>query len=83
MTLRGTTGAVGERLSASAARHRGPRLASLFDDALLVATVVVALGNRRLTEHGERVLKLVCGVELLALAAALRFRPDGSGLSKS
>jgi glutaredoxin len=46
------------------------------DDALMVATAVVTLGSRRLTERGGRWLKLLSGALMLALGATMILRPQ-------
>ena len=48
----------------------------IADDALLVATAVIALGSHRLTERAGRWLKLASGLVMLALGLVLAFRPD-------
>lgn len=50
--------------------------AYMADDALLVAIAVIGLGSGKLSERGGRILQLVSGGVMLALAAALLFRPD-------
>jgi glutaredoxin len=51
-------------------------LAYMADDALMVATAVVALSSRKLTEHAGRGLKLVSGAVMLALGATMILRPE-------
>lgn len=51
-------------------------LAYVADDALMVALAVFTLGSRRLDERSGRWLKLASGAAMLALGAALLFRPD-------
>jgi glutaredoxin len=46
------------------------------DDTVMVATAVVALGSRKLTERGGRWLKLLSGIVMLALGAVLIVWPD-------
>jgi hypothetical protein len=46
------------------------------DDTVMVATAVVALGSRKLTERGGRWLKLLSGMVMLALGAVLIVWPD-------
>jgi hypothetical protein len=48
----------------------------LADDALIVATAVMALGSRRLTERAGRWLKLLSGVVMLVLGAVMIMRPQ-------
>lgn len=48
----------------------------ITDDALMVGTAVIALGNRKLTERAGRWLKLFSGVVMLALGAVMLLRPD-------
>jgi hypothetical protein len=47
----------------------------IADDSLMVATAVLALGSGKLTERGGRVLKLLSGLVMLTLGAALLLRP--------
>ena len=49
--------------------------AYMADDSLMVATAVVALSSRRLTEHAGRWLKLASGAVMLALGATMILRP--------
>jgi len=51
-------------------------LAYMTDDALMVATAVVALSSRKLTEHAGRGLKLVSGAVMMALGATMILRPE-------
>lgn len=51
-------------------------LAYVFDDAALVALVVVTLGRRKLREDQGRWLKLVSGAVMLLLGILLLLRPD-------
>jgi glutaredoxin len=51
-------------------------VAYMADDSLMVATAVVALSSRRLTEHAGRWLKLASGVVMLALGATMIVRPE-------
>jgi glutaredoxin len=46
------------------------------DDTVMVATAVMALGSRKLTERGGRWLKLLSGVVMLALGVMLVAWPD-------
>ncbi len=48
----------------------------LADDSLMVATAVITLGSRKLTERAGRWLKLLSGMVMLLLGAALLLRPD-------
>lgn len=48
----------------------------IFDDSLMVATAVVALGSRKLTERAGRWLKLLSGGVMIALGAVLILRPE-------
>lgn len=47
----------------------------IADDALMVTLAVLALGQRKLTEHTGRWLKLISGAVMLALGAVLALRP--------
>jgi len=47
----------------------------IADDAVMVATAVIALGSRKLTEHAGRWLKLLSGAVMLALAGVMMLRP--------
>jgi glutaredoxin len=51
-------------------------LGYIFDDSLMVATAVIALGSRKLTEHAGRWLKLLSGVVMLVLGLVLILRPE-------
>jgi len=51
-------------------------LAYMADDTLMVATAVVALSSRKLTEQAGRGLKLVSGAVMLALGATMILRPE-------
>jgi glutaredoxin len=51
-------------------------LGYIADDTLMVTVAVVALGNRKLTEHTGRWLKLLSGMVMLALGVVLLVRPD-------
>lgn len=51
-------------------------LGYIADDALMVTVAVVALGNRKLTEHTGRWLKLLSGLVMLALGIVLLLRPE-------
>lgn len=51
-------------------------VAYVFDDAVMVALAVLTLSRHKLTERAGRWLKLVSGIVMLALAAALLFAPD-------
>lgn len=51
-------------------------LGYIADDALMVTLAVLALSNRKLSEHTGRWLKLVSGAVMLALGAILILRPD-------
>jgi len=51
-------------------------LAYMADDTLMVATAVVALSSRKLTERAGRGLKLVSGAVMLALGATMILRPE-------
>jgi cytochrome c biogenesis protein CcdA len=51
-------------------------LGYLTDDAVMVATAVIALGSRRLGERAGGWLKLVSGIVMLVLGALLVLRPD-------
>ncbi len=50
-------------------------VAYMFDDALMVAAVVVSLSRMRLQETGGRWLKLVSGGVILGLGLVMLFRP--------
>ena len=51
-------------------------VAYMADDSLMVATAVVALSSRKLTEHAGRWLKLASGALMLALGATMILRPE-------
>ncbi len=51
-------------------------LAYIADDTLMVTIAVLTLGSHKLSEQSGRWLKLISGVVMLALAAAMLFRPD-------
>lgn len=51
-------------------------LGYIADDTLMVTVAVVALGNRKLTEHTGRWLKLMSGMVMLVLGLVLLVRPD-------
>jgi glutaredoxin len=51
-------------------------LGYVADDTVMVATAVVALGSRKLTERGGRWLKLLSGIVMLALGLVLIAWPD-------
>lgn len=51
-------------------------LGYMFDDSVMVGVAVIAMSNRKLTEHAGRWLKLLSGVVMLLLGLALMFRPD-------
>lgn len=51
-------------------------LAYIADDALMVATAVIALGSRKLSLNAGRGLKLLSGVVMLALGVLLLLRPQ-------
>jgi glutaredoxin len=46
------------------------------DDSVMVATAVIALGSRKLTERTGRWLKLLSGVVMLALGGVMILRPQ-------
>jgi hypothetical protein len=48
----------------------------MADDALMVATAVLALSSRKLTERAGRWLKLLSGVAMLLLGAIMALRPE-------
>ena len=50
-------------------------MAYVLDDAVMLAAAVVTLGRLKLQERGGRWLKLVSGLVMLALGAALLVRP--------
>jgi hypothetical protein len=51
-------------------------LGYIADDSVMVATAVLALSSRKLTEHAGRWLKLLSGVIMLALGAVIVLRPQ-------
>ena len=51
-------------------------LGYMADDALMVATAVIALSNRKLTERTGRWLKLISGVVMLSLGGMMILRPE-------
>jgi glutaredoxin len=51
-------------------------LGYMADDSLMVATAVVALNSRKLTEKGGRLLKLLSGLVMLALGLIMLTRPE-------
>lgn len=53
--------------------------AYMFDDALMVAVVVITLGKHRLQEEGGRVLKLISGSVILAIGLMMLFKPEWLG----
>ena len=53
--------------------------AYMLDDAILVTVGVVTLGKRKLQERGGRWLKLLSGLVVLTLGAALLLRPGWIG----
>ena len=48
----------------------------IADDSLMVATAVIALSSRKLTEQAGRWLKLLSGVVMLALGGIMILRPE-------
>jgi uncharacterized membrane protein HdeD (DUF308 family) len=50
-------------------------LGYIADDALMVGAAVLALSSNKLSERGGRLLKLISGVVMLALALVLLLRP--------
>jgi len=48
----------------------------ITDDALMVGTAVMALSNRRLTERGGRLLKLISGAAMLLLGIVMLVKPE-------
>jgi uncharacterized membrane protein HdeD (DUF308 family) len=50
--------------------------AYMFDDALMVAGVVLSLARFKLQETGGRWLKLVSGSVVLALGLTMLFKPE-------
>ncbi len=51
-------------------------LGYMTDDALMVATAVIALSNRKLTERTGRWLKLISGIVMLGLGGMMILRPE-------
>jgi glutaredoxin len=51
-------------------------LGYVADDALMVATAVIALSNRKLTEQTGRWLKLISGIVMLGLGCILILQPE-------
>lgn len=51
-------------------------LGYIFDDSLMVATAVIALSSRKLTEYTGRWLKLLSGTVMLVLGGVLIVRPE-------
>jgi hypothetical protein len=51
-------------------------LGYLVDDGLMVATAVIAMSNRKLTERAGRSLKLISGIVMLTLGVILLLRPQ-------
>jgi hypothetical protein len=51
-------------------------LGYIADDTVMIALAVVALSNRKLSEHAGRWLKLLSGAVMLALGGALILRPE-------
>jgi hypothetical protein len=51
-------------------------LGYLADDSLMVATAVIALSSRKLTEQTGRWLKLISGVVMLGLGGMMILRPE-------
>ena len=56
--------------------------AYMFDDSLLLAGFVITLSHRKLQEGHGRVLKLISGVVMLCLGAAMLFKPSWLHFSK-
>ena len=48
----------------------------MADDSLMVATAVIALSSRKLTEHAGRWLKLLSGAVMLVLGLVMLLRPE-------
>ena len=48
----------------------------IADDTLMVATAVIALGSRKLTERAGRLLKLISGALMVMLGAVMLLRPQ-------
>jgi glutaredoxin len=51
-------------------------LGYIADDTLMVASAVIALSSRKLTEHAGRWLKLLSGAVMLALGGIMILRPE-------
>ena len=51
-------------------------VAYMFDDALMVALVVITLGKHKLQEKGGRMLKLVSGAVILRLGVTMIVKPE-------
>jgi hypothetical protein len=51
-------------------------LGYMADDSLMVATAVIALSSRKLTERAGRWLKLISGAVMIALAIVMLLRPE-------
>lgn len=51
-------------------------LGYVADDMLMVSIAVIALGNRRLSEHSGRWLKLLSGIVMLLLGGIMMLRPE-------
>jgi hypothetical protein len=51
-------------------------LGYIADDSLMVATAVIALSHRKLTEHAGRWLKLLSGMVMLTLGGVMILRPE-------
>lgn len=51
-------------------------LGYIADDSLMVATAVIALNSRKLTERAGRWLKLLSGVVMMALGGVMILRPE-------
>ncbi len=51
-------------------------LAYMFDDIIMVTTVVVSLDRLKLDERGGRWLKLLSGLVILALGLVMLFKPE-------
>jgi len=51
-------------------------VAYMFDDSLMVAIAIVTLSRSKLQERGGRALKLISGLVITALGAALLLRPQ-------
>lgn len=51
-------------------------VAYMFDDTIMLVIAVVTLSHRKLQEREGRWLKLISGLVILALGAAMLFKPD-------